>query len=58
MELLIWYCHIKEFFESRGYELVGEMTIIGEGDPDFEETCKISMQKYQQWNRRVECYGG
>lgn len=54
----IWYRYVKEFFEERGYELEGEMTIIGEGEPDFEETCKISMQKYQQWERRVECYGG
>ena len=29
----IWYRHIKEnFFEPRGYELEGEMTILGECD--------------------------
>ena len=27
---------IKEnFFEARGYELEGEMTLIGEGEPNF-----------------------
>lgn len=53
----IWYRHIKKFFEARGYELEGEMTIIGEGEPDFEETCEKSKEKYQQWKRRVDCYG-
>ena len=53
----IWYRHIKEFFESRGYELEGEMTIIGEGEPGFEEACEKSMQKYQQWKKRMDCYG-
>ena len=50
----IWYRHIKNFFEAKEYELEGEMSIIGEGEPDFEEACKISMQKYRQWKKRVE----
>ena len=53
----IWYRHIKKFFEERGYELEGEMTIIAEGEPDFEEACEKSEEKYQQWKRRVDCYG-
>ena len=49
----IWYRYIKEdFFEPRGYELVGEMTIIGECDPEFEEACEESIEKYREWKRR------
>ena len=49
----IWYHHIKEnFFEARGYELTGEMTVVGEYDPSFEEICEMSEEKYQQWKRR------
>ncbi|MEE0862965.1 MAG: hypothetical protein U0L79_08295 [Lachnospiraceae bacterium] len=49
----IWYRHIKEnFFEIKGYELEGEMTILGEFDHSFEEACEISEEKYQQWRRR------
>lgn len=51
----IWYCHIKEFFESRGYELEGEMTILGECDPGFQEACEKSFEKYQQWKKRIDC---
>lgn len=50
----IWYRHIKEFFESRGYELEGEMTLIGEGEPNFEEICEKSEEKYRKWKMRVE----
>ena len=51
----IWYRHIKEnFFEARGYELEGEMTIIGEGEPGFMETCESSEEKYRQWKARIE----
>lgn len=49
----IWYRHIKEFFESRGYELEGEMTLIGEGEPNFEEICEKSEEKYRKWKMRV-----
>ena len=49
----IWYRHIKEkFFETRGYELEGEMTIVGECDPDFDEVVEINNEKYQQWKMR------
>jgi len=49
----IWYRHIKEnFFEARGYELEGEMRMIGESSPCFEEVCKKSEEKYLQWKRR------
>ena len=53
-EASIWYDHIKEnFFEARGYELEGEMTIIGEGEPGFEEACEESEEKYRLWKRRI-----
>ena len=49
----IWYRHIKEnFFEARGYELEGEMMVIGECDPGFEEICEKSEEKYKHWKRR------
>lgn len=49
----IWYRHIKEkFFEVRGYELEGEMTIIGECDPGYEDVFGKSVQKYKQWKKR------
>ena len=55
-EPLIWYRHIKEnFFEARGYELEGEMTVIGECDPGFEEGIEKSKEKYQQWKMRMHC---
>ena len=51
----IWYRHIKEnFFEAKGYELGGEMTIIGEGEPEFIEACEKSEEKYRQWKKRKE----
>lgn len=50
----IWYRHIKEnFFEARGYELEGEMIIIGECDLGFEEACVNSEEKYQHWKLRM-----
>lgn len=53
----IWYRHIKEnFFEARGYELEGEVMIIGEGEPDFIETCEKNEEKYRQWKMRLDCH--
>jgi len=50
----IWYCHIKEnFFETRGYELDGEMKIIGEDESNFEEACEKSKEMYRQWKMRM-----
>ena len=50
----IWYRHIKEkFFEVRGYELTGDMTILDECNPGFEETCEMSEDKYKQWKRQI-----
>ena len=49
----IWFHYIKEkFFEPRGYELEGEMIILGEGDSGFEETYEKSQKKHQEWKRR------
>lgn len=51
----IWYRHIKEnFFEVRGYELEGEVTIIGEDEPGFGEICEKSEKKYRQWKMRIK----
>ena len=51
----IWYRHIKEnFFEARGYELEGDMTIIGECDLGFEEVCEKSNEKYRRWKMRIQ----
>jgi len=50
----IWYRHIKEnFFEARGYELLGEMMILGECEPGYEEALKQSEEKYRQWKMRM-----
>ena len=50
----IWYHHIKEnFFEPRGYELEGEMTVIGECELGFAEVFEKSEEKYQQWEVRI-----
>ena len=46
----IWYRHIKKnFFEPKGYELDGEMVILGECEPGFIETCKENCEKYRRW---------
>ena len=46
----IWYRHIKEnFFENRGYELEGEIEILGECEPGFDEVVKTSEEKYKKW---------
>ena len=51
----IWYRHIKEnFFEARGYELEGEMTIIGECEPGFRDVCEKSEEKYRKWKMRIK----
>ena len=50
----IWYRHIKEnFFEARGYELEGEMKMLGECEPGYEEACKESEKKYWEWKERM-----
>ena len=50
----IWYRHIKEnFFEARGYELEGEMTIIGECETGFKEACERSEETYWKWKMRI-----
>lgn len=53
----IWFRHLKEnFFEARGYELEGEMTVIGECDPGFEEAIEKSKEKYQQWKMHKDIW--
>jgi len=34
------------------------MTIIGEGEPNFEKECERSREKYQQWKLRMDCEKG
>lgn len=49
----IWYRHIKEkFFEPRGYEMEGEMKILGECESGFEDACEKSEEKYKEWKMR------
>ncbi|MGN0169218.1 MAG: hypothetical protein ACI39H_00465 [Lachnospiraceae bacterium] len=43
----------ENFFEARGYKLEGEMMVIGECDPGFEEAIEKSEEKYQQWKMRM-----
>lgn len=48
----IWYKWMKKhFFGPRGYELVGDIEIIGEDDPDiFNEDV---LKEYYSWEKRV-----
>lgn len=49
----IWYRHIKEnFFKARGYKMEGEMKILGECEPGFEDACEKNEEKYKEWKMR------
>lgn len=51
----IWYRYIKEkFFEEKGYEIEGEMVVLGECEPGFEEACEKSNEKYEQWRMQIK----
>ena len=48
----IWYDFLKtEFFEKRGYELIGDSDIVGEGSRDLF-TIEI-IDKYDEWSGRI-----
>lgn len=54
-EPIIWLDWMKEnFFETRGYELIGEPEYIGEGDYGFDTYCRKSEEEYRAWKIRVE----
>ena len=36
-------------FENRGYELEGEIEILGDCEPGFDEVVKTSEEKYKKW---------
>ena len=44
----IWLKHIMEFFEEKGYELIGDAAIEGE---DFHNFWKISEEKYSNYKK-------
>ena len=51
-EPCVWHDWMKEhFFTPRGYELVGDIEIIGEEDPEiFNE---VVLKEYYAWKERV-----
>ena len=50
----IWYEHLKEnFFEKRGYELIGDPKIVGEGDLDIWLLGDARFEEYTKWEERV-----
>lgn len=55
-----WYEFIKkEFCEKRGYELIGEMLLCGEGDTDFWDIEKKKLrEEYVEWRERVRKIDG
>ncbi|HKM35295.1 MAG TPA: hypothetical protein VJY54_11210 [Lachnospiraceae bacterium] len=51
----IWYEHLrKNFFEPRGYSLIGDPQIIGECDEGFQELVSEREVEYQVWKQRKE----
>ncbi len=47
----IWYNYIKDFFERKGYQLLGEKKIVGEYEKEFDfwELSELKYKKYQKW---------
>ena len=43
----------KHFFEPRGYEIIGDPDIIGEGDPGFDPFERESSMEYYGWLERI-----
>ena len=51
-EPCVWYDWMKEhFFKPRGYELIGDLEIIGEGDEGIFD--QGVLDEYYAWKRRV-----
>ena len=50
----IWYKHLKEnFFEKRGYQLLGEPVYIGEGEMDIWKLGKERDKEMDLWRKRT-----
>lgn len=51
----VWYDHLKEeFFQKRGYELIGDPKIVGEFDLDLWSLGDARYEEYMQWKERVQ----
>lgn len=51
-EPYVWMDFLKrEFFEPRGYQVVGDLDIIAEGDPDIFD--QGILDEYWEWRARV-----
>lgn len=51
----VWYDHLKEeFFQKRGYELIGDPKIVGEFDLDLWSLGDARYEEYMQWKKRVQ----
>ncbi len=50
----IWYRHLKEnFFEPRGYQLIGDPEIVGEGDLNIWKLGEEREQEERLFRQRV-----
>lgn len=46
----IWYEHMeKNFFKPRGYQLIGNVEILGECDEGYQELLEANTREYQKW---------
>lgn len=45
----VWLKYVIEFFEERGYKLIGDAAIEGEYLPDFWEICEEKYSDYKNW---------
>lgn len=51
----VWYDHLKKnFFEARGYQLIGDPNIVGECDLDMWKLGDQRNEEYVIWKQRVE----
>jgi len=55
-EPCVWYDHLKEnFFEPRGYQLIGDPHIIGECDPDIGfDFWEFGQERYEESKRWLD----
>ena len=44
----------EEFFQKRGYELIGDPKIVGEFDLDLWSLGDARYEEYMQWKERVQ----
>lgn len=51
----IWYIHLKkEFFEQRGYQLIGDPKIVGECDLNIWRLGDARNEEYILWKKRLQ----